>query len=230
MDADIIMPFKLLYVVATGTESAALNKVLQLNHIPGGFKKMEMSQLCTGVGSIATAWALKQWITLNGKPHLAINAGIAGSFNDDLARGDVVMPVSDCFADSGIEDGDRYLTLHEAGFTGANEFPYRDGLLIADNIYTGKLKNIVKPVKAITVNTATGSENTRMRLMNKFNPDIETMEGATFFYICSVEKVPFLAFRAVSNYVEPRNREKWNIPLALDNLTEKLTEFLLMLY
>ena len=61
----------------------------------------------------------------------------------------------------------------------------------------------------------------------KYNPDIETMEGATFFYICSRENIPFLALRAISNRVEPRNKEKWNIQLALDNLSEKLKEVLL---
>ena len=55
------------------------------------------------------------------------------------------------------------------------------------------------------------------------------MEGATFFYICSREKIPFLALRAISNRVELRNRNKWNIPLALDNLSEKLNEVILTL-
>jgi futalosine hydrolase len=50
------------------------------------------------------------------------------------------------------------------------------------------------------------------------------MEGAAFFYVCSRENIPFLAIRAVSNKVEPRNREKWNIPLAIKNLSEKLGE------
>ena len=49
--------------------------------------------------------------------------------------GDVVMPVSDCFADAGIEDGDNFLTLSEAGLTGADEFPFRNGLLICRFIY-----------------------------------------------------------------------------------------------
>ena len=88
---------------------------------------------------------------------------------------------------------------------------------------------ILKPVKAITVNTATGSEITRKKLIKKFNPDIETMEGATFFYICARENIPFLAIRAISNRVEPRDKSKWNIQLALDNLSEKLNEVILTL-
>ena len=60
--------------------------------------------------------------------------------------------------------------------------------------------------------------------MSKFNPDIETMEGASFFYICARENIPFFAVRAISNRIETRNRDKWNIPLALEMLSKKLVE------
>ncbi len=137
------------------------------------------------------AWALKKWISVNGKPDLAFNAGIAGSYNEELNAGDVVMPYVDCFADAGIEDGENFITLFEAGLTKANEFPYKDGHLYSDPAYFNKLKDIIKPVKAITVNTATGSETSKAKWMKKFNPDIETMEGATFFYICTLKKFLF---------------------------------------
>ena len=198
-------------------------------HNPELNGKYEISLLVTGVGSISTAWALKQWITINGKPDMAINGGIAGSYKDEFIQGDVVMPVSDCFADAGIEDGDNFLTLSEAGFISKDEFPFNDGLLYADVRYNAKMRNLLKPVRAITVNTATGSEASRIKLLKKYNPDIETMEGATFFYICCRENIPFLALRAISNRVELRNKNNWNIALALNNLSEKLVDVLLML-
>jgi futalosine hydrolase len=91
------------------------------------------------------------------------------------------------------------------------------------------MQNRVKPVRAITVNTATGSEATRIKLLKKFNPDIETMEGATFFYICTLERIPFMALRAISNKVEARDKSKWKISMALDNLSKKLNEIILTL-
>jgi futalosine hydrolase len=139
------------------------------------------------------------------------------------------LPITDCFADSGIEDGENFITLFEAGLALPDEFPFRNGLITADSGYCSVIKNILKPVNAITVNTATGSQTTINKLIKKFNPDIETMEGATFFYLCAREKVPFLALRAVSNRVEPRNVNNWNIPLALENLSEKLKEVFLTL-
>jgi futalosine hydrolase len=121
------------------------------------------------------------------------------------------------------------MTLAEAGLAGANDFPFKSGVVESDNKYSGLVKNSLKPVKAVTVNTSTGSDATRRRLVKKYNPDIETMEGATFFYICARNFIPFLALRAISNYVEPRNKNNWNIPLALENLAEKCNEFIIRL-
>ena len=228
-EIDITMSFKILYVTATWPEGDTLKKFREIMSYNDRLDSFETDLLITGVGSMATAWSLKQWIILNEKPDLAINAGIAGSFNERLNIGDVVMPVSDCFADAGVEDGENFLTLFESGLINANDFPYKDGLLYTDTRYNEKMKSILKPVRAITVNTATGSETTRGKLLKKFNPDIETMEGATFFYICSREDIPFLALRAISNKVESRNKNNWNIDLALHNLSEKLIDVLLTL-
>jgi futalosine hydrolase len=228
-EIDITMSFKILYVTATWPEGDTLKKFREIMSYNDRLDSFETDLLITGVGSMATAWSFKQWIILNEKPDLAINAGIAGSFNERLNIGDVVMPVSDCFADAGVEDGENFLTLFESGLINANDFPYKDGLLYTDTRYNEKMKSILEPVRAITVNTATGSETTRGKLLKKFNPDIETMEGATFFYICSREDIPFLALRAISNKVESRNKNNWNIDLALHNLSEKLIDVLLTL-
>jgi futalosine hydrolase len=223
------MSFKILYVTATKIEADTLNKVSDMVSVEEKFCDFEIRRLVTGVGSISTAWAMMHWITLNGKPDLIINGGIAGSYKDEFVPGDVVIPYSDCFADAGIEDGDNYLTLSEAGLAKADEFPYKDGLLYVDKGIFDRLKDFLKPVRAISVNSATGSESTMRKLLKKYNPDIETMEGATFFYICCRESIPFLAVRAISNKVEKRNRNNWNIDLALNNLSEKLIDLFLTL-
>jgi futalosine hydrolase len=225
------MSFKVLYVTATDSEAESLKKISGIISVYGGYRSgnIKISLLVAGVGSVSTAWAMKQWFSVNEKPDLVINGGIAGSFKEYLNIGDVVLPVTDCFADSGFEDGENFITLFEAGFANPDEFPFRNGLIYADPVYCESMRGILKPVNAITVNTATGSEITVNKLLKKYNPDIETMEGATFFYICAREKIPFLALRAISNRVEPRNKNNWKIPLAINSLSEKLNEVLLIL-
>ena len=60
----------------------------------------------------------------------------------------------------------------------------------------------------------------------RLNPKIESMEGAAFFYACRKAGVPFIQIRAVSNYVEKRNRDAWQIGLAVKNLNTFALELL----
>jgi futalosine hydrolase len=222
---------KVLIVAATEAEAGALKRISELKPFIDGYylRDSEINVLITGVGSAATSWALAKWLSANSKPDLAINIGIAGSYREDIKIGDVVVPISDCFADAGIEEAGGFKTLAEAGLIDPDRFPFRKGKLDADSCITAKVTSKLKPVIAITVNTASGSAPTIEKMLKRYNPDIETMEGATFFYICSGEKIPFLALRSISNRVEPRNKKNWNIPLALENLSEKLKEIIFLL-
>lgn len=222
---------KILIVTATSGEAESVRNLnggvsFEEGFIVGG---CIVQSLVAGVGAIATAWAMKQWLDVNPPPDLALNAGIAGSYRDYIPAGEVVLPTSDCFADLGVETPDGFLTVYEAGLTDPNQLPFNAGWIIAENRFVKTASDYIKPVRAITVNSATGSEAAIRRLTEKYNPDIETMEGAAFFYICAMEGIPFLSVRAISNKVEPRNRNKWDIPLALDNLSAKLKELLLKL-
>jgi futalosine hydrolase len=211
------MSLKILIVAATDAEAI----------LPSSVADHEFSRLVTGVGQTACSWELCKWFRANSKPDLIINTGIAGSYRSNIETGSVVVPVTDRFADQGVETKDGFMTLAEAGLEDPGRFPFTQGFLVSDNQYVKKAVETLRPVSAITVSTSSGTEATINRLKRKYDPDIETMEGATFFYICAGEKVPFLAFRAISNMVEPRDRSKWNIPAALGNLSEKLNEFIL---
>jgi futalosine hydrolase len=225
------MEIRVLIVFATSSEAEILKNISGMIPYEDGFRfgNQIISPIVTGVGGISTAWSMKQWLSINPQPDLAINAGIAGSFSDKLKIGEVVVPVTDCFADMGIESGDKTLTLYEAGLSDPDLFPFEKGVINSRNEFIKKLGQTIIKVNAITVNMCSGSASTIEKLKNKFNPDIETMEGATFFYICAREKIPFLSVRAISNKVEPGSRDSWNIKLALENLAGKMKEILLML-
>ncbi len=223
------MPLRIILVTATSSEADVLKKVPGMQIISEGyiFGGNQITPLITGVGSVATAWAMTKIFSSGIKADLAINIGIAGSYRDDLPVGEVVLPVTDCFADAGVETSSGFLTLAEAGIVDPEGFPFKSGRLFSDNRFVSKAARLLRPVNAITVNTSTGMQNNIKLISERYHPDIETMEGAAFFYVCSRENIPFLAIRAVSNKVEPRNREKWNIQLAIKNLSEKLGELLL---
>lgn len=226
------MPLNILIVAATRAEAEILNSIPGIRSAPEGFsyKHIDIIPLITGVGPVATSWALTKRISSGSRPDLALNVGIAGSYRDDLNAGDVVMPITDCFADSGIETVKGFLTLAEAGLEDPDAYPFRSERIFAENKYVSLISGLVKPVNAVTVSMATGSENRIRALVDKYNPDIETMEGAAFFYVCSRENIPFAAVRSISNRVEKiRDKKNWNIPLALTNLAAILKDVLLLL-
>lgn len=188
------------------------------------YKNVQIDILITGIGLVFTSFHLTKALTEK-KYDLIINAGIAGSFNPELPIGEIVFVIQEAFSDLGIEGTDSFKTLFETGFMNNNEFPFINGKLHCS--IPEKLKeNEIKRVNGISSNTAHGNEKTIDELVKKFNPDIETMEGAAFFYVCLMEKVKFIELRAISNYVEKRDKSKWNIPLAVENLSEKIMQII----
>ena len=76
------------------------------------------------------------------------------------------------------------------------------------------------------MNTIHGNDESILKVKQKFNPDIESMEGAAFAYCCNQYKLKWIEVRSISNQIEKRDRSKWNIPLAIKNLNEWLINFI----
>jgi futalosine hydrolase len=142
---------------------------------------------------------------------LVINLGIAGSFDRSFALGDIVEITEDTLAELGAEDDEAFLPITQMGF-GESTFKATESL---NNFHkTAALKQAT----AVTVNTVHGNEASIQKVQARLNAQIESMEGAAFFYACREAGVPCLQIKAVSNYVEKRNRDAWQIGLAVKNL------------
>lgn len=196
---------KILIVAATAAEIAPA-----LSHF--GETHEQVDFLVTGVGMVSTAFALGKY--LNKKNYrLAINVGIAGAFNKKIALGEVVFVAQDSFPELGAEDGEGFLSIAELGFGKSH---YRSILPAGDKEILRGIKN----VDGITVNTVHGNQNRIDQLLTTWPVDVESMEGAAFYYACEQLNLPCIQIRSISNYVERRDREKWKIGLAVKNLNE----------
>ncbi len=218
---------RILLVAATQRDVKKLTDRLQLvNHNRPNLSEHRYGNLIidvmvTGAGGVFMTYHLTR-ILAAVNYDLAINIGIAGSFDYFLEQGFVVNVVQDQFADLGIEEKGAFYTLGEKELMDENSYPFTEEILRSlGNFELEEIESLI-PVKAVTVNTLHGSKESIDRIKEKFNPEIETMDGAAFFYVCLSEKVPFLQIRAISNFVEIRRIENWNIPLAIDNLTESV--------
>lgn len=222
---------RLLIVSATYMEIAPL--VAKLKFISENDQRMklytsgkhEIDVLITGVGMVATAaWTTKALCSK--KYDIALNFGVCGSFDKSLEPGKVVHVLADRFADMGAEDDEKFLSLAELNLLGENEFPFMWGQLVNQAVPNEECILNLPGVNAITVNTVHGNTNSIAKTVLRWNPHVESMEGAAFFYCCMIEKIPCAQVRAVSNFIEKRNRDSWKIALAIKNLNEKAIEII----
>ncbi len=186
-------------------------------------KKIAADILITGVGAPAALYKLQQKLYQK-KYDLVVQAGIAGMFGDSLTLGETVLVERDCFADIGMQEKGIFTPIFKTGFVKPTEFPYKNGWLINKGIKAIKLT--LKLVKAVTINTISDSTAQKKMLINNYGAAIESMEGAAFHYVCLQEKVTFLQLRAISNKVGVRDKTKWKIKEAIENLNNTLEQIL----
>ena len=181
------------------------------------FKEHEVEVLTTGVGMVATAaWCSRAFASEH--YDVALNLGLCGSFRAALAPGSVVHVAADRIAELGAEDGDRFLTVHQLQLLGENDFPFEGGLLVNTGPPQAAPLTALRRVTGITVNTVHGNDRTIDAVRARYDPDVESMEGAAFMYASLIAGVPFAQVRAVSNAVERRNRGAWKLDQAIEAL------------
>ncbi len=208
---------KTLLVAATEAEIAPFLK-------SDNYKDSSIDLLISGLGITFTTFELTQHL-MQKKYDLVINVGIAGSFSQKYPIGTVVQVTEEQFADLAYETQEDYETFFESPFLDANTFPFKNGKLLSEiRLPFTKTLNSLPKVKGITVNKVHGQAESISIVQKKFDPDVESMEGAAVFYVCKQLSIPVLQIRSVSNFVEPRNKENWNIPLAINRLNKFLNE------
>ena len=217
---------RLLIVAATLPEVEPLMEALGMQksaeadnlYVTRHISVANCSVLITGAGMVPTAFSLARHLPHN-VYNLVINLGIAGSFDRKISLGDLVEVTEDTFAELGAEDDTRFISIEKLGF-GASIFKPTSSLTHFTK------KTVITQAKAITVNKVHGNEDSIANIVERLNPQLESMEGAAFFYACHQLKVPCIQIRAVSNYVEKRNRDNWQIGLAVKNLNNFALELI----
>ncbi len=151
----------------------------------------------SGMGGIATMLATLSAIESYGADTI-VQVGIAGAIDSSLRVGEVVLVSSDTTADHGAWRSESEAFV-----------PFETTIYSSDFQHDG-----FRRVSARTVSTATSP-------IIKTPHQIETMEGAHFMAAAQYKKVEAIQIRAISNYITD-NRPNWQIPLALNSLTEAL--------
>ena len=226
-----------MMILLTAATRAEIQPTLDfIERLPAA-QAAQIEVLITGVGGLHTAHQLAMRLhpLQTNVPTLALQAGIAGSWRKDWALGQVVQVVSEYNADLGAQTADGgFLPLAEMGFMDISD-PVFDVYSADGRLWqSSPIGDFLPRAHSTSVNAVHGEKESIRRSAERLAwADIETMEGSAFFYAClQYQKLQpnfkFVALRSLSNYVEERNRERWQISQAIATLNGVLIEMLEM--
>ncbi|MFV0505932.1 MAG: futalosine hydrolase [Bacteroidales bacterium] len=211
---------KTLIVSATDFELARIRAYCDKEDIG------EIDFCVSGVGTVATSFSLTRTLSTSNIYNLLINVGICGSFTRELELGQVVEVGTEIFTDLGIEGDKGFVPLSGSKLLDRNAHPYKEGLLINTHPQFGDLTNVLGSTSDVCHTNYSSID----RIVNIFNPDTESMEGAAFFYVAKHFDTPFAQVRAVSNYVGERDKSKWKIDEAVEAVSAYVIDYLASIY
>ena len=169
--------------------------------------------LISGIGQMQTGYTLQKRIQ-SGHPDLVIQAGIGGS-PSAADMGKVFAIRTEQIGDLGVMEKSGFYNLFEMGLEEPGRIPFTDGKLV--NPYQQLLRWSGLPVKdGVTVNEIKSSDSPGF--LRNTDPLVESMEGAALHYVCLMEKIPFLQIRAISNLLGDRDKSRWKLNQAMENL------------
>ncbi len=220
-----ICNMKIAVVAATSFEWMPIQKqITNLLDLPA---EVQVTFHTTGIGLLASTYHLTT-LSKNLQPDIIIQAGIAGSFDKNLHIGEVIVVKQEYSGDLGVIENAAFIDVFDMRLVQENEFPFNDKAL--QNPWLNQL-NLphLKGVTGITVNEISTSSERISVLQQKYNCSTESMEGAALHYVGLQTKTPFIQIRAISNYVGERDKSKWNIKLAIDELAHSTTKLIHLL-
>lgn len=209
-------------IIASATEKEILPLLMHLDNEWEKFQFINYSKkgtqvypLVTGIGCMNTAFALSRFSKLK-QIDLILHLGIGGSYSRSYQIGEVVEIVSEQWGDLGAENADgTFIDAFELGLIDPDQFPFQHGKIQKS---TTSPRTDLPKLRGLSVNRCSGTEYRISQLKQKYPAEMESMEGMGLFYACRQLDIPFISIRSVSNYVEARNKELWDIKKAISHL------------
>ncbi len=202
---------KILLCAATEFEIAPSRAWLERNN--------KISINITGVGLLAAGYSITREV-LKQNPDFILQAGIAGSFDKMIPLGSVRTIRHEIIGDMGVEEKGSFHSIFALKLAEENDFPHKSGKLSANSLILEQ--SGIPFADAITVNEVSTAAARMEYYSLQLGAALETMEGAALHYVGLMENIPFLQLRAVSNYAGERDKSKWEMEAAIQNLNEAI--------
>lgn len=216
-------------IITAATVAEWMPSFLEMNNLyTSESQRLKIRFHQAGVGMLSTAVSLTK-LVYEEKPDLVVQAGIGGSFDPAIALGKVVVINEEALADMGVEEDGRWKDIFDLKLEKSSYHPFERRKL--PNPWLPKFNLLKLPeVSGVTVNEVSTNKERILQLVKKYNPCIETMEGAALHYVCREANIPFIQLRAISNYIGERNKTNWKIKEAIDNLNQAILKYVDRLY
>ena len=173
-------------------------KIYELTFIKGKINQNDVVLVEAGVGKVNAA-RTTQILIDNFKVDIVINVGSAGSANDELEIGDIVI-------------GEK-IVQHDFDITA---FGHPKGFISNVGQFLESDKKLVNEFEKIALNQKENEFNIKIgtvasgdifctdikmknKIREKFNADAIEMEGAAIAQVCKLDKVPFIIIRSISD-------------------------------
>ena len=174
-------------------------KIYELTFTKGKINNTEVVLVEAGVGKVNAARTTQMLID-NFEVEAIINVGSAGSANDELDIGDIVIGKK-------LVQHDFDITAfgHPKGFiSNVGQYVESDSKLIEKMEQT--IVDLQDKEFKIKIGTIASGDifcteiKMKEKIRNKFEADAIEMEGAAIAQVCYLDKIPFIVIRSISYY------------------------------
>ena len=214
-----MLPQTILIIAATEGELSPARELL-------GDSAENISFAATGAGKVSAAISTLELIRQL-RPDWIIQLGCAGAYpGSGLGIADVAIASVEIFADEGVETPEGFLSMKDLELPQAS----RDGDLIFNEVPVDfPTAETIQEIKSslghqsrieagrfCTVSLGSGTDAAARRAEKRWNPLVESMEGAAAALVAWRQRVRFSEIRGISNMTGNRNRESWKIAEACE--------------
>ena len=205
--------------VREGVGEAVRQEVAGREWVSGKVRGQEVVLVETGIGAVNAAHALT-CVLQERRPDWVLQVGVGGAYPEGgLGIGDLAWARGENYGDLGVRTEEGWQSAEVIGIPVlTTDAEYYNCFPLAGE-WVDRAAEILTEAEVgpfVTVQECSGTDALGLERGERFGALCENMEGAAAAHVCALYGVPFVELRAMSNRVERRDRDRWDLPLAIE--------------
>ena len=214
-------------VLREQVEQRVTSAVAGKEWVSGSMAGRSVLLVATGIGAVNAAHALTCALQAR-RPDWVLQVGVGGAYpQGGLEIGALALASEEWYGDLGVRTDEGWQGADLIGIPVYGEDGYNKFVLAGECL--DRAQEFLPEVKVgpfATVQECSGTDELGLERGARFGAVCENMEGAAAAHVCALYGVPFLELRAMSNRVEKRDREQWDLVGAVARAQEAAARLL----